>query len=165
MRSKPLVVSFTVVAAITILTAVWVFPLQSPASEGSGEPGGTVSSGNGPLDGMAFTGELGPESKPKDVRDTFVFANGNFVSKECELRCDYPAKPYFVRETENGIEFVSETRCPYKDAKIVWRGVVDGDVIEGTAVWTINRWYWSIDKTFEFSGRLTSRSSSLVRDD
>ena len=52
------------------------------------------------------------------------------------------------------IESISETRCPYKDAKIVWRGIVDGDRITGTSTWMIKRWYWTLEDTFEFEGRL-----------
>ena len=107
-----------------------------------------------PLDGMSFTGGVGPDGQPKDVEDRFVFANGTFVSKECELRCEYPARPYFVRKVDDNVEFVSETKCPYKDATIVWRGTVKGDTIEGVATWTINRWYWTIKKRYEFSGKL-----------
>jgi len=45
-----------------------------------------------PLDGMTFIGALGPDGKPTDVNDVFVFENGTFVSKECELRCENPAR-------------------------------------------------------------------------
>ena len=106
------------------------------------------------LDGMSFTGMLGPDGKPKDVADRFVFSNGTFVSKECKLRCNYPARPYFVHRAGDAVEFVSTTRCPYKDATIEWQGTVKGDRIDGVATWTINRWYWTIEKRYEFSGQL-----------
>ena len=67
----------------------------------------------GPLDGMTFSGALGPDGEPKDILDSFVFENGTFVSKECELRCKYPARPYFVRSNGDRTEFISETKCPY----------------------------------------------------
>ncbi len=118
-----------------------------------------------PLDGKVFIGALGPEGKPKDVEDRFVFENGTFVSKECELRCEYPARPYFVREAGERIEFLSETRCPYKDASIVWRGVVEDDTIKGVATWTINRWYWTIERKYEFSGKLKQSVAPLARAD
>ena len=115
-----------------------------------------------PLDGMSFSGGIGPDGKPKDVEDRFVFANGTFVSKECELRCKYPARPYFVRNVDGDVEFVSETKCPYKDATIIWRGTVSGDMIEGVATWTINRWYWTIKKRYEFSGKLEQSTSPVA---
>ena len=113
----------------------------------------------GPLDGMTFTGALGPDGKPKDVPDTFVFANGTFVSKECEQSCKYPARPYFVRRHNDQTDFVSETKCPYKDAKIVWRGTVKGDTITGVSTWTVTRWYWTVEKNFEFAGKLAKQPS------
>ena len=116
----------------------------------------------GPLDGMTFTGALGPDGKPKDVPDSFVFENGTFVSKECELRCKYPARPYFVRSNGNRIEFISETKCPYKDAKITWRGTIEGDRITGKSTWVVKRWYWTVENSFEFEGKLASKPASTV---
>ena len=120
------------------------------------------NSGTGPLDGMTFTGALGPDGKPKDIEDIFVFANGSFVSKECELRCKYPARPYFVRKNGEQTEFVSETQCPYKDAKIVWRGTVEGDAIKGISTWTVKRWYWTVESNFEFAGKLAKYSTPVA---
>jgi hypothetical protein len=116
----------------------------------------------GPLDGMTFTGALGPDGKPKDIPDSFVFENGTFVSKECELRCKYPARPYFVRLDGVRTEFISETKCPYKDAKIVWRGTVEGDTIKGKSTWVVKRWYWTVENTFEFEGKLVEKVTSAA---
>lgn len=119
-------------------------------------------SGSGILDGMTFASELGPSGKPADVKDTLVFANGMLVSAECERRCNYPARPYFVRRNGGAIEFVSETRCPDKDAKIVWRGTVDDETIKGTFTWTVVRWYWTIEKEFWFEGTLADPSTPVA---
>ncbi|HMB48652.1 MAG TPA: hypothetical protein VKN63_10285 [Afifellaceae bacterium] len=113
----------------------------------------------GPLDGMEFVSKLGPEGKPKDVDDRFVFSDGTFVSKECELRCSYPARAYYIKETNTGTEFVSNTKCPHKDAEITWHGTVKGTQISGTAIWTIKRWYWTVTNTFEFEGQLNEKPS------
>jgi hypothetical protein len=118
--------------------------------------------GSGILDGMTFASELGPRGEPADVEDSLVFADGMFVSTECELRCDYPARPYFVRQNGDRIEFVSETRCPHKDAKIVWRGTVDDKTIKGTATWTLSRWYWTIEKEFWFEGTLAKPETPVA---
>ena len=109
---------------------------------------------SGPLDGMVFIGSLGPDGQPKDVLDTFVFENGTFVSKECELRCKYPARPYYVRTNGSKTEFISESQCPHKDAKIVWRGTVENGQIKGKSTWVVKRWYWTVENTFEFEGKL-----------
>ena len=118
--------------------------------------------GSGILDGMTFSAELGPVGKPTDVKDTLVFANGTFVSTECERRCEYPARPYFVRQVGDRIEFVSETRCPDKDAKIVWRGTVDDGTIKGVFTWTTVRWYWTIEKEFSFEGTIVEGATPIA---
>ena len=140
--------------------------LQISAASGDGSnptATGTEKSVPGPLDGLTFQGALGPDGKPKDIADIFVFENGTFVSKECELRCKYPARPYFVRFNGSKTEFISETQCPYKDAKIVWRGTVEGDRIKGKSSWIIKRWYWTVENTFEFEGKLVeNRLTSAI---
>jgi hypothetical protein len=118
--------------------------------------------GSGMLDGMTFSAELGPLGKPADVNDRLVFANGTFVSTECERRCGYPARPYFIRQVGDRIEFISETRCPDKDAKIVWRGTVDDGTIKGVFTWTTVRWYWTIEKEFSFEGTLVEGATPIV---
>lgn len=147
-----LTVSFVIVAAIVVagLSSLAI----AIGSESGDNTTPTPGSQAGPLDGLIFTGALGPDGKPKDTPDSFVFENGTFVSKECELRCKYPARPYFVRVNGAKTEFISETECPYKDAKIVWRGTVEGDTIKGKSTWVVKRWYWTVEDTFEFEGKL-----------
>lgn len=118
--------------------------------------------GSGILDGMTFNGEHGPKGKPADVKDTFVFKNGNFFSEEGEGMCDAPACPYFIRQIGGKIEFISETRCQDKDAKIVWRGTVDGKLIKGVFYWTSKRWYWTIEKEFWFQGTLIENIAPII---
>jgi len=136
--------------------------LVLPARAGEDATTGPVATEpiSGPLDGLTFTGALGPDGKPKDTADTFVFENGTFVSKQCELRCSYPARPYFVRVNGSKTEFISETQCPYKDARIVWRGTVDGKTIKGISTWIVKRWYWTLEDTFEFEGKLVGDAAS-----
>jgi len=119
----------------------------------------------GPLDGMIFNGALGPDGEPKDVPDSFVFENGNFFSKECELRCKYPARPYFVRKNGSKTEFISETKCPYKDAKITWRGTIEGNTIKGKSTWVVKRWYWTVENTYAFEGKLVDSAASTSSTD
>ena len=114
--------------------------------------------GAGPLDGMRFSGQIGPLGGAADVSDSFVFSEGLFVSTECESRCNFPARPYYVRGLGDGFNFVSETRCPTKNARIVWRGTVEGEAIKGHFTWTVERWYWTIEKTFWFEGTLTENA-------
>jgi hypothetical protein len=120
--------------------------------------------GAGILDGMTFSGQIGPLGEPADVEDTFVFSDGLFVSSECERRCDFPARPYYVRRRGAAIEFLSETRCPAKNAKIVWRGSVQGERLSGEFTWTVDRWYWTIEKTFWFEGTLAEKAVARESD-
>ena len=124
------------------------------ASEMSGATGTAI------LDGLTFVGALGPEGKPADVEDTFVFEDGKFVSKECEERCKFPASPYFTRHVGETIEFVSRTECPYKKAELVWKGTVVGDTIKGVINWTSERWYWTIKKDLWFEGKLVKETTA-----
>jgi hypothetical protein len=154
--------SLTLFAGIAAVAALGLFIfLHDPVSVSGEEISPPATADPGPLDGMTFVGALGPYGQPKDVEDVFVFENGSFVSKECEVRCQYPPRPYFIRKVDGKIEFVSETKCPYKDAKIVWRGTVDGNTLSGVATWTVRRWYWTVENRFEFSGKL-ERTESLA---
>ena len=147
---------FPFLLALLIASMLSLWSLGSGASEleSSESTDAAEKASSGPLDGMTFVGMLGPDGQPKDVADVFVFENGTFVSKECELRCKYPARPYYVRTNGSKTEFISETQCPYKDAKIVWRGTIDGDRIKGKSTWVVKRWYWTVENTFEFEGKL-----------
>ena len=121
-----------------------------------------IHQGEGPLDDMTFVGALGPENQPKDVADTFVFSKGTFVSRECEVRCNYPPRPYYVRKVGDVTEFVSETKCPDKDAWIVWRGRYKDGKISGVATWTMKRWYWTVEQKYAFAGELENQSTPVA---
>ena len=154
MKKTGLARFFALLLAAT-LAPVFSFS-HAVAAESESSSGSTTETMAGPLDGLSFNG------KPKDVPDLFVFENGTFVSKECELRCKYPARPYFVRRDGEKIEFISETQCPYKDAKIIWRGSIEGDRIQGTSTWVVKRWYWTHESNFEFEGKLTAESTATA---
>ncbi len=136
---------------------------------GSGEdagPGQDVSltelRGTGPLDDLVFRARMGPEGMPADVEDHLVFRGGLFVSSECQIRCQYPPRPYFTRSKDGALHFFSETRCPGKDAKIVWRGRIQDGRISGEATWFMERWYWSVERTFWFDGEAVDNAPMLA---
>lgn len=118
--------------------------------------------GSGILDGMTFSGQVTVNGKLLDVIDKWVFAHGTFESSECSNRCNYPRASYFVRHVGEAVEFVSESHCLDKDAKIVWRGTFDNGTVTGTMTWTVSRWYWSIEKEFEFAGTLTEPTAAVA---
>ncbi len=152
-----LVVVFAIVAGGT-LTLSGPEPPPSPALEAT-----AAMRGRAALDGLTFTSQLGPAGKPFDVNDTLIFDDGLFVSTECEKRCNYPARPYYTRKKGDAIEFFSETRCPDKDAKLVWRGTVDSGSIKGEFIWISSRWYWTFEKTYWFEGVVHEKTSAIER--
>ncbi len=117
--------------------------------------------GSAVLDGLVFTSKVGRAGAAADITDELIFADGLFLSAECERRCNYPARPYFVREKGGRVEFISETRCPNKDATLVWRGTIDGRSIKGEFTWTSSRWYWTVERTFWFEGELSEKVASI----
>lgn len=155
-----LLLALAVTAAISILGAIsWD---RGQAMHAEPEPAESLD-GDGVLDGMTFSGVLGPSGQEPNVEDIWIFDRGLFVSMECLRRCDYPARPYFFRGQGDAIEFVSETECPDKDAKIYWRGTIEGETIQGEFTWIVDRWYWTIEKTFHFEGELAEQALPLAR--
>ena len=112
------------------------------------------------LDGMTFSGTVGSDATDADVLDELTFADGKFVSVECDRRCGYPPAPYFVRRTGNRIEFETESNCTRQDAKITWRGTIENGALKGRFTWISKRWYWTLEKEFWFEGTLVSSAPS-----
>jgi len=161
MRQRKYALAF--IFCLLVLAGGW-FLAAIPTMPGQAQNADLVqSSGSGVLDRMTFSGKVTVNGKPLDVIEKWVFAHGTFESTECALRCKYPRAPYFVRKLGEATEFISESRCLDKDAKIVWRGMIDDGTIEGTMTWTISRWYWTIERKFHFEGTLIKRAATVSR--
>lgn len=159
----------TVLAIIVLLTAVaggWLVLAPAAVPVRADMADATLAEGSGVIDGLTFASELGPLDKPANVKDSLVFENGMFVSRECQRRCDYPPAPYFVRRVGDKTEFIAETHCSDKDSTIVWRGTVDDvtGTVKGVFTWTASRWYWTIEKEFWFEGRLAEGTVPMAGD-
>lgn len=155
MFAQPKFILAVFMLSVAALTG-W-FVLYNPGnSTPQQDPDTSHLEGSAVLDGLTFASELGPAGQPADTEDMLIFEDGMFLSAECYRTCNFPAQPYFVRRKNDGIEFLSVTRCPNKDAEIVWRGTVEGNTIQGEFTWTMARWYWTIEKTFHFEGTLTA---------
>jgi len=159
MRQRKYALAFIV--CLLVLAGGWFFAANptKPGQAQNAEP--AQSSGSGVLDGTTFSGKVTVNGKPLDVIEKWVFAHGAFESTECALRCNYPRAPYFVRKLGEGIEFISESHCLDRNAKIVWRGIIDDETVKGTMTWTIVRWYWTIERSFHFEGMLTERAATV----
>ena len=140
----------------------WSFASNSTKPDRAQDVEAAQTGSSGILDGMTFSGQVTVKGEPLDVVERWVFAHGAFESSECSLRCNYPRAPYFVRQLGEAIEFISESRCIDKDAKIVWHGTIEDGTAKGTMTWTISRWYWTIEKKFRFEGTLTERAASAA---
>jgi hypothetical protein len=81
------------------------------------------------LDGKSFQGTMQQEGK-KGIPDTFSFAGGQFHSSACDKygfgRATYDAQP-------DG-RFDATTVSP-TDGTIQWHGKVEGDQLQGEALW------------------------------
>jgi len=91
---------------------------------------------SGSLDGKVFVAEAGEKGKAADERgDLISFASGTFHSSACDKygfqKADY--------RSADGKAFDAETTSE-KDGRIVWKGVVQGDSIEGTFVHYPKAW-------------------------
>lgn len=141
-------------ALLVVVAILWVVLSFANLSVPNDDRQSRAILGSGLLDGMTFVSKLGPVDQPADVEDKLTFADGTFVSKECDRRCGYPPASYFVRRVKDKVEFVSESRCLRKDATLVWRGTVENGFIRGRLSWKASRWYWTIEKEFWFEGKL-----------
>ena len=133
-----------------------------PASAGEMAPtDSTVTGVPSILDGQVFSGEMGALGKAARSTDTWIFEDGTFMSMQCE-KCGFPRGVYRTERDGERISFVAETPCPRTDARIVWRGTVENDRIEGVYTWTKTRWYRTIEKEFWFEGTLVPREQAAT---
>lgn len=151
-----LVIGFLVLAVTMCLPGARAGDMHA-ASMGTDAADGTASV----LDGRAFRGKVGHAGEDPFAEDVWIFDEGMFMSEKC-IECGYSDSPYWVRFEEEGVRFMSESRCPVTDATIVWRGVVTGDRIQGTFTWTKERWYWTVEKEFWFEGRLVDLEVAMT---
>ena len=87
----------------------------------------------GMLDGQRFVGDLGEKGKAADERnDMLTFANGQFHSAACD-QWKFSKAKYTATRTGDAIAFEAET-VSESDGRMVWRGTIRGDVLEGTFI-------------------------------
>ncbi len=114
-------------------------------------PGKLIVSAHG-LDGKTYFGQNGSKGKPADHDDEFIFKEGMFRSTSCD-EYGFSAGQYETTETDGIIYFKAATESP-SHGQMFWEGKIDGDSLEGTFVWTKERWYWDIRKEYWFKGEL-----------
>ena len=158
-----ILVPFIQVFAVVILIGGAVLALTSSAGNSLDQPNlAALEKGVGFLDGLTFTTNLAPQGKSGAIRDAMFFRDGQFLSLECEDRCNYPASAYYARAIEGGHEFVVEAWCPTKDATMVWRGQIVGDEVSGTVTWSMRRFYWTVSTVLEFTGSTATEQEAAA---
>jgi hypothetical protein len=97
---------------------------------------------SGPLDGKVFVGDAGMKGKEADEKgDVMTFAGGMFHSSSCD-QYGYSKAPYKATVAGDVINFETETQSE-KDGRLVWKGTVRGNDVEGTFIhyrkgWLLN---------------------------
>jgi hypothetical protein len=94
------------------------------------------------LDGKAFVADAGLKGKDADEKgDVITFRDGKFHSSACD-QWGYGKGAYRASAAGDAVSFEAETTSE-KDGRLVWKGTVRGDTIEGTFVhhrkgWLLN---------------------------
>lgn len=148
-------------ASMAALLALTALPLAAEAPP----PPGTGA--RGALDGMVFDSVLEVDQYDVPFIDRKTFAEGMFYSEECQNACDFGWADYHTRVEGEAIAFVIEMTCSDAPQSVRWKGRVIGDRIEGHAVWTVERFYWTVQRTGRFEGRLVAtddRQASIARE-
>ena len=106
------------------------------------------------LDGKSFVGKNGEVGqKLAEYEDEeIIFQNGTFTSVSCEPY-NFGSSPYNVRVVGDKIHFDAVTESP-THGKISWQGIIDGEQVEVSFVWTKERWYWDTRREYWFRGKL-----------
>ena len=117
----------------------------------------------GLLDGRQFKAgilraDAEPDGEKPPLGDQLMFSNGKFSSAVCK-RYNFAEAPYWVRVEGDQVHFLAELTSP-TDGKMVWKGTVRGDTLEGTMRWTKERWYWTIDTEHVIRGKLENGANA-----
>jgi hypothetical protein len=104
------------------------------------------------LDGRTYFGQNGSKGEPADHDDVFIFDEGMFRSTSCD-EYGFTKGRYEATEKDGVIYFKSITESP-THGRMAWEGKVDHEALEGTFVWTKERWYWDIRKEYWFNAEL-----------
>lgn len=102
------------------------------------------------LDNRRFPGTLRAQGDAKPEEDVFTFKDGKFVSEGC-LEWGFTPAPYWVRKDSEGVHFLSELSSP-EHGTMRYEGTFDGKALKGTAKWKKVRWYWTLERDYNFMG-------------
>lgn len=152
------------VRASTVRAALAALPLMSAAAAALAEAALPAA---GPLDGLEFVSVIQVAQYDAPFEDRMVFADGTFFSEECQRRCDFGAQPYTAWREGDTIHFTATLTCADAPQSVSWRGRVTGDRIEGSALWRVERFYWTVEREAIYDGTLVAapeRQAALGRE-
>ena len=139
------------VAALVLFSMASIPAGTARAAEGAPESQGNARFPNF-LDGKTFVAESGEKGKKASNKDTIVFRDGRFLSEGC-TPWGFGDAAYKAGIEGDGIRFHAQTVSP-THGTMLWDGLVRGDAIEATSLWTRDRWYWKMKKEFWYRGQL-----------
>lgn len=131
------------VSALIVLTLSWCMVSPTWAGEKSNL-----------LDGRSYVGkngEVGQELAEYEDEE-IIFQDGLFTSASCEPY-NFGSSPYNTKIVDEKIHFDAVTESP-THGKISWQGIIDGEQVEVSFVWTKERWYWDTRREYWFRGKL-----------
>ena len=139
------------VAALVLFSMAFMPAGTARGAEGDSGTQGTARSPNF-LDGKTFVAESGEKGKKASNKDTIVFHDGRFLSEGC-TPWGFGDATYKAGIEGDGIRFHAQTVSP-THGTMLWDGLVRGDAIEATSIWTRERWYWKTKKEYWYRGQL-----------
>lgn len=107
------------------------------------------------LEDRRFVGPLVVADDTQGNKDILTFKNGRFSSRICRQYGFSPA-PYWVRRDSEGLHFRARMSSA-RSGTMRFEGVFDGKEMHATAHWIKERWYWTVEQTFRFTGHPVGR--------
>ncbi len=129
----------------------WAKSIAAWAAQGPGATGGGATASH-LLDGKTFFVQTGEKGGKSDHGDYLIFRDGMLLSTAC-LAYGFRETAYTATTDGDEIRFRVEMVSPTY-GHWNWEGTVRGDVLDATARWTRDRWYWKLDREYWFRGRL-----------
>lgn len=104
----------------------------------------------GALDGSDFAGVLTPLDGGRAFDDTLHFREGFYWSKGC-IACSFAPGAYWTRRVDGDVAFTGVLQSPER-GRFDYEGLIEGDTIDVAVHWRRERWYWTTERVFRFTG-------------
>lgn len=103
------------------------------------------------LENTRFAGTWFYEWDEEPVEGVFIFDDGKFISQNC-VEWGYEPAPYYVRHAADGVHFYARLPNP-EHGPMEFRGVFDGNTLRADVHWKKERWYWTLEQRYRFTGK------------